>query len=200
MADESFRSLIAKHAQDQRKLEREVEGLAYETSTFSVEALNKILLIKKDLKKATANLPIETALSAAIGYLDSHQWASRFTSGELGKRNADSDSLYYVTPEGASLRLKISNKTTGDVDRVIQPFFERIIFQDHQNNILFRPQIGLTAVEYASPEFFALQKSEQAEVPFESKIKIYQKAGLPFVLRNVENGHSHTSSEINYLR
>ena len=200
MIDESFRDVIAKHAQGQQELKREVERLPYETSSFPVEALNKIILIRKDLQKATANLPIEPALSSAIGYLDSHQWASRFTSGDIGKRNPESDSLYWVTPEGASLRLKISNKTTGDINAVIQPFYERVIFQDHQNNVLFKPQVGLVAMEYASPEFFAIQKSEKAEAPLKSRIKIYQKDGRPYVLENVENGHSHTSSEINFLR
>ncbi len=201
MIDESFRNLITKHSQGQRELEKQVESLPYETSSFSIEALNKIILIKRDLKKATENLPIETALSAAIGYLDSHQWAARFTSGEIGKRNPDRDSLYYVTPEGASLRLKVSNKTGGLIRQVIQPFMEKIYFEDTQNNISFKPQIGLTPEEYASKEFFELQDSEdEVKASLASRIRVYRSEGSPVLIKNVPDGYSHTGSQINFLR
>ena len=203
MIDESFRNLLTSHSEKRRNLEKSLETLPFGTTSFSPESLNKIILIKKDLGKVVNNLNIEDALSASIGYLDSHKWAARFTTGEPGKRNPDSDSLYYMTPEGASLRLKINNKQHGDINRVIQPFFEKIFFEDitdSENRISFEPHPGLTAHEFVSPEFLAIQRGDAMNDRFESKIRVYTKNNVPHYVQNVPDGHFHTSSTINFTR
>ena len=198
--ESGFFDAIGTHAKKQAEIAQLVEHLPFEASHFSIETLNKVILITKDLKKVTANLPIETAISAAVGYLDSHRWAARFTSGDKGVRNPTRDSLYYLTSEGISLRLKMTNKDTGDINKVIQPFFEKMFFEDATNNISLQPYIGCTGQEFASRGFLALQDTDKVTEPFESQIRSYTKDGRPFLIKNVTGGLAHTSSTINFIR
>jgi hypothetical protein len=69
---EDFQRIIASEAAKKQDAERRLESLPYEQDWFSPESLNAVILINKDLKRVTANLNAERALSAARGYLDSH--------------------------------------------------------------------------------------------------------------------------------
>lgn len=197
MLGEDFKKIIAEQAKRQQEAEKALKNLPYERKKFSPEAVNRIIMINKDLKRIIQGLDAPTALSAVRGYLDSLPWSFTFTSGEVGKAT-DDDSIYFMTPEGASLRLKRYNMKTGDITKVIQPFMERIVFEDDQSKVFFEPNIGLTVEEYLSPEFLALQKGDEVPDVFESKVRIYNDSG-DFIVKNVLNGLTHTGNKVNTL-
>ncbi len=194
-----FKNLVAGIADRKKAWDAEKEAIPSETSTFSAEAINKIILIRKDIPKITKGLDADTALSALTGYLDSHTWLHRFTTGEPGATDPSQDSQYWVTPEGASLRLKMSEARLG-VAKVIQPFCEKIYFLDHNNEICLEPNVGRIAQEYLSREFLRLQGLDAAPGSFESQIRTYAQHGKIVAIENTPDGFAHTSTAINSVR
>lgn len=195
----NLKKIVGSIKENRHKAEEQLEDLQYETSEFSAESVNNILLINSDLRKMVAGLDINSALSVIQGYLDSLPWKSKFRTGEIGKRG-NNDSVYYVTPENISLRLKLSNMGLGNINEVIQPFMEKIVFEDDDNNISFEPEVGLTPQEYSSPEFIAMQSRGRSEGEFHSRIRTYIDAsGRTVFIKNVPDGYVHTGSKINIL-
>lgn len=183
----------------QKKADAALEGVPFECRRFPSETINRIILIRKDLKRVTADLDIKRALAVTRGYLDSHPWKAKFTTGLVGQPDRAKDSLYYVTQEGISLRLKMANAEGGDITRVIRSCKEVIFFEDGNNHIFLEPRIGLTVQEYVSPEFLAVQDGGKAKDSFESKVRIYRKGGQVIFIRNVPNGLSHTGHTVNTI-
>lgn len=197
---ESFKNLIDKLGEDQKRAEENLTHQTFEVDRFSVEAINRILLIDSDLKRITAGLGVDDALSVVQGYLNSFSWKARFRTGEPGKPEPDKDSIYYVTPENISLRLKLSNRSTGVILKVIQPFMERIVFEDDIGTILSEPALGLTPQEYSSPEFISLQNKRNVDKEFISKIRQYRdENGRVVLIKNAPGGYVHTGSKINHI-
>jgi hypothetical protein len=197
---EDFKKLIANLSESQKSAENDLEGRSFEVDTFSIETINKILLINSDLKKMTVGLDVENALEIVQGYLNSLSWKTRFRTGESGKPESDRDSIYYVTPENISLRLKLSNRVSGDMSKVIQPFMEKIVFEDDANVIFTDPVIGLTPQEYSSPEFMALQDRDGVDHEFVSEIKQYKdESGKILLIKKAQGGCEHTGSKINIV-
>ncbi len=203
MIDEGFKNIVNQMAEGRQRLEKELEGVPFEATTFSPEAINKIILINKDLKKATKGLDTETALAVATAYLDSHSWEARFTSGDVGRLDERENSMYYVTPEGACLRLrKHYIKKGADISRVIQPFMEKVVFEDDKESVFSEPRIGLNVQEYSTPEFLKLQNSEnETDKPFESHVRVYHLSSGQTVFTSKEGRfhHVHSGDTVNKI-
>lgn len=183
----------------QIKNDAALEGVPFECRKFSAEIVDRTILIRQSLHRVTANLEFLKALEAAKRLLDSVQWKAKFTTGLVGGPDKRRDSLYYMTPEGISLRLKMFNAESGDIKQVIQSFAEMIFFEDDNNNIYLNPRLGLTVQEYASPEFLAIQDGGVTRSGFESKIRIYREGDHIILIRNVPNGRSHTGNKVNAI-
>lgn len=182
-----------------RKAEDALEGIPFESPRFSAEAVNRIILIRQSLQRVNAGLEFRKALEATRKLLDSLQWKAKFTTGLVGQPDRAKDSLYYLTPEGISLRLKMASAASGDINQVIRSCKEVTFFEDENNNISFEPRIGLTVQEYVSPEFLGLQNSDRTREPFESKIRIYKQDNRVILIRNVPNGLHHTGHTVNAI-
>ncbi len=203
--DESgFKRIVSDKTKDRAETTSYLEGKPFETTTFSPEAINKIILINKVLKGIMNKpIPVEDALAEIQQYLSTHTWRYVFTSGEV--EPSAEDSIYYVTPEGASLRLKRYNvKATGDITKVVIPFHEKIFFFGEKNKIHLEPKIGSDVKEYISSEFLKLQRSNVVvDQAFKSEIRVYNiKPGdmpLPgggLLVKNVPNGHEHQGNKV----
>lgn len=189
---------IAAEARDRReKADKALEGVPFECRRYPSSAINRIILIKKDLKRITADLDIRSALAASRAYLASHKWQARFTTGLVGKPDPGQDSLYYLSPEGISLRLKMANAESGDINQVMRSFKEITFFEDDQSGISLAPKVGLTVQEFVSPEFLELQNGDSAHSTYQSRIRIYKQGGRIIQIRNVPNGLQHTGHEVN---
>ena len=195
-----FEDLIKQEVVRRNMLDRELTNAPFEVNTFSVEAMRMMQSINSCIKEITAGRSIEDDTFAVRKYLDSLRWKHIFTSGEVNKRT-DRDSRYYMTDEGASLRLKMFNvEKTGDIRRVVQPFMERIVFEDSRQGIYDEPRVGLTVMEYLSKEFSALQYSSGiVRAPFVSRVKVYNTNNGRVVKPPQDIFHIHTGNEVNSI-
>ncbi|HSX41817.1 MAG TPA: hypothetical protein VLE93_00530 [Candidatus Saccharimonadales bacterium] len=67
------------------------------------------------------------------------------------------DSLYYITPEGVSLRLKRRLVRDEDVHGLVQPYMEKIFFKNYQSEEVKEvPELGLSVIEYTTAGFAKL--------------------------------------------
>jgi hypothetical protein len=98
-----------------------------------------------------------------------------------------------------SLRLKISNLTTGDIHKVIQPFAEYITFEDDNLHTSDAPNLGLTVQEYLSPAFKDLQYGPEINTPFTSEIRLYNHPNGSKVIRQGDGCFNHTGSRVNKI-
>lgn len=129
---------------------------------------------RADLFKKIDNITNPILETAAL-YLDSVPlWEHKFSTNHDHNRHpatAHKDSLYYVTPAGLSLRLKRTNARERGMEKVVQPFMERIVFMRSNmsiNNgkadpadISDEPKIGWWVQEYASQEFWDIQNMKK---------------------------------------
>lgn len=176
-----------------------LEGQPFEQETFSAEDVEKIIAIRKELERLiekNKNAPFQ-GLKKIEDYLNNLDiWLVRFSTGTVGK-SEKTDSLYYVAPNGASLRLKRSNLNKG-LESVVQPFMETIFFEDEKGNTTDVLNPGYTTMEYCSREFYDLQNQNEAEGGFESEVRRYYKDGELFYVMPPPNiFHKHNGSEIN---
>jgi len=200
--DLGFKEIIRKEVERKREHEKflkSLEGQPFEQETFSVEDINKVIEIRKNLDnfiKSGDNNPAE-CLQEVERYLNGlNVWAVRFSTGEIGKTK-QTDSLYYMMPNGASLRLKRSELKRG-IAAVVQPFMEIIFFEDKDLKPTEFLNIGNTTMEYCSEDFYRIQKQNEANKSFSSGIKRYYKnGGLFYMLPTTNLFHEHNGSEVN---
>jgi hypothetical protein len=195
--ESNFFNIIAEQARKKRDAADRLERTPYSIESYSVESLSRIIDIRKNLNRISNNPNINVALEDAKEYLNSFSWKHRFTSGDVVSFT-ERDSLYFVTPENFSIRLKTSNIQTNNIRKVIQPFMEKIFFEDASNVVYFEPQIGFTVQEYTSKEFLSLQEMDTVETPFQSDIRQY-KLPTGLHIQNAPNGLEHTGSRVNSI-
>lgn len=103
------------------------------------------------------------------------------------------DSIYYVTQGGQSLRLKKYELLMKGLGGVIQPFTEKVFFRTNELGTLDEPEVCLNVVEYYTKEFLAAQKEGNVQGVFKSRIRRYEKDGKVLYLNpvdsSVHNGH-----------
>jgi len=195
--ENNFFNIIAEQAKRKQEAADRLERSPYSTDSYSVESLSRMIDIREKLNHISDNPNIHVALEEAKEYLNSLSWKHRFTSGDVG-RFTERDSLYFVTPENFSIRLKTSNVQTNNIRKVIQPFMEKIFFEDKNNVVYFEPQIGFTVQEYTSKEFLLLQEMGAVKTPFQSNIRQY-KLPTGLHIQNAPNGLEHTGSRVNSI-
>lgn len=185
--------------EQKRRAEQALEGVPFETPRFSAEAVNRVILIRQGIRKVTGSLEFPAALEEARKLLDSLEWKARFTTGAVGEPDPERDSLYYLTPENISLRIKLANVVTRSIHEVIRSCKEVTTFEDDKNNIFLDPAIGLTVQEYVSPKFLEIQNGDRVQEPFESSIRIYKQDSRITHVQNVPGGLVHTGHKVNKI-
>jgi hypothetical protein len=142
----------------------------------------------------------EKNLRAFIAYLDQQPfWKNKFaTRRPYGYTSEDrqtmTDSFYYVTPSGCSLRLLAYSLPKEGLKIAIQPFMEKIIYLDEKGISHGSPQVGLSPVEYVTDDFWDALKAE-GKKGFTSRIKQYQIDGQDYYI-NPTDGDLHRAYPI----
>jgi len=188
----------------QREIAQDLEELPFEQEHFSAEDIKKVIDIRKQLssfvKKSEKDSNPEVGLADAIKYLDSLDcWIFKFGTGEVGK-TAKTDSVYYVMPNGISLRLKRINMKKG-LKYVVEPFMECIVFEK-DGKPTEELDIGPNVREFCSQEFNNLQNQDSPapDEGFTSKVKKYYKDGkLYFAERPNNLFHDHFGDDVNKI-
>jgi hypothetical protein len=142
----------------------------------------------------------EKNLRAFIAYLDQQSfWENRFATrqpyGHTSQdRQAMTDSLYYVTPSGCSLRLLTYSLPKEGLKIAIQPFMEKVIYLDGNGDSHNSPQVGLNPVEYVTDDFWETLKNKNGG-SFRSSIKKYELDGQIYYV-NPTDGDLHRAYPI----
>lgn len=181
--DEILKNLVANKDAFLKRLELS------QKEVFSVDdtELPKIRKIQQLLttfqNERTANQNQHEVLNELESLLDRVTlWGAKFAtenSGGAGAHiplqsyNRQTDSLYYVTPSGVSLRLKTINIEKG-IAEVIQPFAEKIIFVGPNHESSEVPKEGYNVEEYLSGSFSRAVNKGDAYTP---SLEVYRESG-----------------------
>jgi ribonucleotide reductase alpha subunit len=195
-------SFLEKTMEKYKKELELISGLISEKdSQISLEVFAKV----KKLEQKT--------ISDVIDGLDQLDiWSYKFSTLSQGiaedlektssERTPD-DSIYYMTPSGASLRLKMANRNRG-AKTIIEPIMEKIFFEKvgaDGKDLSEVPKIGYNVVEYATQEFFNLMAAKDTKIgsAYKSSIKKYNQGGKIEIpkLENVK--YSHEGSPVNKI-
>jgi hypothetical protein len=142
-------------------------------------------------------------LTQTISYLDNLTiWQHKFTtrnedSTKSEEELADTDSLYYVTKSGQSLRIKKYDLIKNWLSQSIQPFMEKIFFTGEDQASSDIPETRRYVVEYYTDEFISDQTKADA-TEFKSRIRKYEKDGKTIYLNPID-GHMHRGYPINRI-
>jgi len=147
-------------------------------------------------------------LEQVIQFLDSLDiWKTKFTTRDENRfasdeEKNDTDSIYYVTKTGQSLRLRKYGLLKDGLSGSIEPFMEKIFYIDNQYenfrdraNVSEQAESGLFVMEYTTDEFQEAQNDSEAQ-EFRSRIKRYEKDGKIIYLNPVD-GYRHRGYSIN---
>lgn len=205
-------------------LMRELESLPRHRETYQKQELEVVVRVNKQLQGFVDNFNLGvTKQTLSLGspeyqslckqyieqvmrYLDQeHFWAHKFTTENTGgasssqplESSAD-DSVYYTTRSGISLRLKRSVSDRG-LGVVIQPFYEKIIFELPDSRLkLEEPKIGTRVTEYRSDEFRDLLKRGEVSNDFVSTNEIFLKDGKIFLVSSNDQ-KPHEGDRVNNI-
>lgn len=142
----------------------------------------------------------EKHLQDFILYLDRQSiWTNKFVTRNpyehtTEDRRAMTDSLYYVTPSGCSLRLLRYSLGKEGLKTVIQPFMEQVIYLDENGRASNAPAVGLSPVEYVTDDFWEALKTPNS-ANFTSRIKKYELDGEAYYI-NPNDGDLHKAYPI----
>ncbi len=94
------------------------------------------------------------------------------------------------------------NRSTGDIERVIQPVMEIIFFEDEKRRVSFEPERGLRVYEYTSKKIHEMQQGAE---PFREYVST-KSLGLTsygniLVLGKSETGDMrHSGHQVNSIK
>ena len=121
----------------------------------------------------------------------------------LQKYNKDEDSLYYMTLSGATMRIKTVGLANG-LQRVVQPFTEKILFIGPNGEISESPREGNVVEEYLTDSFSSAVAGKDVET-YQSGLEIYRREGeVAAISHKNEQGltsfsPAHTGDRVNKI-
>jgi hypothetical protein len=192
--ESDFFKALNQHKQKSLELAKSLENLPVRCEVFSVDKINTLIEIRKVISRMQTIEEVEA-------YLDSQNiWKTKFSTG--GRVDKDKDSIYYVTDDNISLRLK-----KADIDRglqsVIQPYMENIVFLEGGSSGVFYPSenpiLESTPSEYCSQEFYNLQNTNAVEDFISQVPKFYKDDKLYYVGKPKNLYHEHPGSEVSQV-
>ncbi len=129
-------------------------------------------------------------------------WSHKFSTESQGSGEnmieTPNDSIYYMSPSGASLRLKMANRNQG-IDKVIQPIMEKIFFEKLHEEISETPNLGYFVREYATRDFFDLLAGGSIDDDYQSSIRKYERGGKIEIPKLDNIKYSHEGSPVNRI-
>jgi len=147
-------------------------------------------------------------LAQVVQFLDSLDiWKTKFTTRDENRfasdeEKNDTDSLYYVTKTGQSLRIRRYGLLKDGLSGSIEPFMEKIFFIDNQYesfrdraNVSEQAENGLFVMEYTTDDFLNAQNNPGAQ-EYKSRIRRYEKDGKIIYLNPVD-GYRHRGYSVN---
>lgn len=135
--------------------------VAKEPLTHSAESMASIQKLRTRVIESVSSLPIDDAIAQAEHAFRSQRevhWKYIFTTGEPDAPNREKDSIYFVTDDQFSIRLKRADRDAGDITKVIRPVMEIVVFEDEKRKVSFEPERGRHVYEYMSKEFHEMQE------------------------------------------
>lgn len=147
-------------------------------------------------------------LEQVVQFLDSLDiWKTKFTTRDENRfasdeEKNDTDSIYYVTKTGQSLRIRKYGLLKDGLSGSIEPFMEKIFYIDNQYenfrdqaNVSEQAESGLFVMEYTTDEFLNAQNNSESE-EYKSRIRRYEKDGKIIYLNPVD-GYRHRGYLVN---
>lgn len=171
-----------------------LKGLSVERFETPKEALNKIarvtqiveVFLKEHEQDREEIKDDNVALQRLISILDNLTiWSAKFAtecsggasdSVALQKYDSETDSLYYTTHSGATMRLKVVELPSG-LRAAAQPFTEKILFIGSGGDIGEQPKEGYRVEEFISPTFLRAIKDNKPE-EYIPALKIYREGSI----------------------
>lgn len=177
-----------------------------EYSRLSEAALKHAYEIKSRIYKPVMDLE-NRHLEQVVQYLDGLDiWTMKFTTRNEHRSASEeekevTDSIYYVTSTGQSLRLRKYGLLKDGLSGSIEPFMEKIFFIDKQYDysndqakVSDEAAEGSFVMEYTTDEFKEAQNGATTK-EFTSRIRRYEKDGNITYLNPVD-GHKHRGQKI----
>jgi hypothetical protein len=210
------------------QLRNALEGLPIRHDTINKEELNQVIAIKKWLVGCIKRFEADSSrykvgspqyveiciqyIEEIIKILDVQKiWAYKFSTELAGgaandaplEKPSDDDSIYYVTPNNISLRLKIIEKNNG-LGAVVQDFFEKIVFKkvisgEVLPELSLKPELCFTVVEHTSADFVKQLAQDRVMKDFRSLMEIYYKNNLPVFVNRGAGGVEHKGDRVNKI-
>jgi hypothetical protein len=195
-------------AQAQRDLQAERERIRREGATSpdgrlsevpSKEEIGVIYEARKRIYQPILDIS-KKYFEQVIALLD----GARFFTGKFTTRNdhqwateeefEETDSIYYMTNTGQTLRLRKYAMVEEGLAGAIEPFMEKAFFENAEGGSTEQPKEGARIVEYVTDEFISAQ-NEGLGKEFKSAIRRYEKDGSVIYLNPVD-GHMHRGYEV----
>ena len=149
-------------------------------------------------------------LEKTIQFLDSLDiWETKFTTRDEDHSKSEeekevTDSIYYVTKSGRSLRIRKYSLLKDGLAGSIEPFMEKIFYIDKQYedfynraNVSEQVEKGLFVMEYTTDEFQEAQNNPNTQ-EFISRVRRYEKDGKIIYLNPVD-GYRHRGYSVNKI-
>jgi len=192
MARKICREFVDRSAQYVRDLESQF-GKGAEFETKKKEHLKTELA---NLERALDMLPIWKEKIST----ESEGGGASPCSEEPLTVNPETDSVYYITPSGSSLRLKKTIIDEG-LGNVFSRFAERIIFVGPKMKISVQPIKGFSVREYFTETFSDRLGSENVAHDFNSRLRIYEKDGdiKAIVMPEDDTSEPHAGDRVNKI-
>jgi predicted CopG family antitoxin len=187
-----------------------------EDSTAKIEHDKQLEIMQKQLYETKRRIyePVidleNRYLEKVIQFLDSLDiWETKFTTRDENRFGSEeekeaTDSIYYVTKSGQSLRIRKYSLLKDGLSGSIEPFMEKIFYIDNQYenfrnraNVSEQVEKGLFVMEYTTDEFQEAQNNFATQ-EFMSRVKRYEKDGKIIYLNPVD-GYRHRGYSVNRI-
>lgn len=212
MPEETWKHLIGRRDAFLRSL----EGLPRELHVVPHNEIAGLIRIQQILDvflkehERDKKLSDREAFSKLVSILDAITlWETKFAtecsggasdSVPLQAYNIDTDSLYYSTKSGSTLRLKTATlQDGGSLREVIQPITEKIVFEASDGQVDETPAIGSYVREYVTSSFDNAIRSGDAS-KYQPGLRIYRRGdGIAAVshIKDVRTGQESFSVDHN---
>lgn len=202
-AEQEFKAAYTEIEKTDKQQWQPTEGAEY--SGLSENSLKRVYEAKCRIYKPVMDLE-NKYLEQAVQFLDNLDvWKAKLTTrNEHQQASRDekeaTDSIYYVTSAGQSLRIRKYGLLKEGLSGSIGPFMEKIFFidkYDYSNDpakVSDEVREGYFAMEYLTDEFRSAQNNP-APKEFTSRIRRYEKDGKVIYLNPVD-GHRHRGQQV----
>ncbi len=220
MGSDRVRADIQRREEERKRL---LIGSTIVHETYSAQELAQIAQVRERLDMMVARFDVQVAglpknspeymrvakpeVAKMVAYLDSLPlWKFKFST-EIGAsvvgplQEDERDSLYYMTASGISMRLRNASLEEGHgLNRVAQPFMEKVRFRDPQTKRFESvPTLGSTVEDCVTREFEERLKNWGEKSDFVSPLATWVKDGKPLAFGGPDDVSIHNGDRVNRI-